>query len=62
MVGVQVYHVAPYVARSVQKEGVRREGIMTEPPEHMGARVDARRPWIWKMGIIRMVRSLGVKL
>ena len=62
MVGVPVYHVASYVAKSVQKEGVRREGIMTEPPEYKGARVEARRPWIWKMGIIRIARSWGVRL
>ena len=62
MVGVPVYHVASYVTKSVQKEGMGQEGSMTEPPEYKGARVEARRPWIWKMGIIRIVRSWGVRL
>lgn len=44
VVGVPVYHVALWVMKSVQKEGVRRVGIMTLPPEYRGARVEARRP------------------
>lgn len=35
---------------------------MTVPPESSGASVEARRPWIWKMGIVSIARSLCVSL
>ncbi len=34
---------------------------MTVPPEYRGARVEATRPWMWKSGRVRIVRSVGTR-
>ena len=60
MVGVAVYHVAPWFVKWVQNEGLRRGGRMIVPPDRSGARKEARRPWMWNRGMMRMVRSFGV--
>lgn len=56
VVGVPVYHVTLYVTRSVQKDGVRRVGIMVVPSECREERVAVISPCMWKIGIMRMVR------
>ena len=60
MVGVAVYQVALWWAKSCQKEGVRRGGRIMVLPAQSGAKKDAIMPWIWKRGIIRTVWSVEV--
>ena len=57
--GVAVYHVALCSVKCCQKVGARRAGSFMVPLEWRGARKEARRPWMWKRGIISRVRSWG---
>lgn len=62
MVGVAVYQVALCAAKSFQKEGARRGGMMTALPALRVAMKEATRPWTWKRGMMIMVRSSLVRL
>ncbi len=59
MVGVAVYQLALYLAKSAQNVGARRGGTMTALPARSVDRKDAIRPCTWKRGIISIVRSAG---
>ena len=59
IVGVAVYQLALCVAKSVQKLGARRGGIMIALPARSVDKKDAIRPCTWKRGIISIVRSAG---
>ena len=61
MVGVAVYQLALYVAKSAQNVGARRGGTMTALPARSVDRKDAIRPCTWKRGIISIVRSAGCR-
>lgn len=56
-VGVAVYQVAPYSAKSVQNAGIKRDGMMIALPARSGDKKDATRPCTWKRGITSIVRS-----
>lgn len=61
IVGTAEYQFALWVVKSFQNsDAEKRAGTITEPPEESGPRNAARRPWTWKSGITRYVRSEGV--
>ena len=60
-VGVAVYQVALYIAKSVQNVGAKRGGMMTALPARRGDRKDASKPCTWKRGMISIVRSAGCR-
>ncbi len=45
---------------SQNSEAEKRTGTMTDPQEKMGARNPASKPWTWKSGMTRRVRSCEV--
>ena len=61
IVGVAVYQLALYVAKSAQKLGARRGGTITALPAARVDRKDAIRPWTWKRGMMSIVRSAGCR-
>lgn len=62
MVGTAVYQFARW-AQKVDQKSVAENfgGMMTELQADRGARKAARRPWTWKRGMTRRVRSAGVR-
>lgn len=62
MVGTAVYQFALWAVKSAQKSDAENlGGTTTDPADRRGARKAASRPWTWKSGITRRVRSLSVR-
>jgi len=62
IVGTAVYQVARWRRKVGQKSLAENlGGTMTELWAARGARKAAKRPWTWKSGMTRRVRSAGVR-
>ncbi|RKF60241.1 hypothetical protein OnM2_052035, partial [Erysiphe neolycopersici] len=52
MVGTAVYQLALKASKSIQNsEAENLGGMIIDPPDPIGARKPARRPWTWNSGM-----------